>query len=77
MVIYALVIVATRLVLLAHHPSDVVAGAITGVIGAMAVRYWFASRHLAFTIRADGTIDPLPGPSWGHVKRVAREAFAP
>jgi undecaprenyl-diphosphatase len=74
---YALVIIATRLVLLAHHPSDVVAGALTGVIGAMAVRYWFAARHLAFAIRADGSIAPLAGPSPAHLKRVAREAFAP
>jgi undecaprenyl-diphosphatase len=77
MLAYALVICATRLVLLAHHPSDVVAGALIGVIGAMAVRYWFAARHLAFTIRSDGTIDPLPGPAPSHLKRVAREAFAP
>jgi membrane-associated phospholipid phosphatase len=74
---YAIIIIASRLVLLAHHPSDVVAGALTGVIGAMAVRYWFAARHLAFTIRSDGTIDPLAGPSPRHLKRVAREAFAP
>ena len=31
MIVYALVILATRLVLLAHHPSDVVAGALVGV----------------------------------------------
>ena len=74
---YAIVIIASRLVLLAHHPSDVVGGALTGVIGAMATRYWFAARHLAFTIRSNGAIDPLAGPSSGHLKRVAREAFAP
>src|ERR1700709_605569 len=51
MLIYAVMIGASRLVLLAHHPSDVVAGALIGVIGAMLVRYWFAARHLAFTIR--------------------------
>jgi membrane-associated phospholipid phosphatase len=77
MFIYAIVIAASRLVLLAHHPSDVVAGALIGVIGAMLVRYWFAARHLAFTIRRDGTIEPLAGPSLGHLKRVARNAFAP
>jgi undecaprenyl-diphosphatase len=76
MIVYALMIAASRLVLLAHHPSDVVAGALVGVIGAMAVRYWFAARHLAFTIRRDGSIEPLPGPSWSHVKRVAGEAIA-
>ncbi len=62
---------------LAHHPSDVVAGALLGMIGAMLVRYWFAARHLAFTIRSDGAILPLAGPSPGHLKRVARGAFAP
>jgi membrane-associated phospholipid phosphatase len=77
MFIYAVVIAASRLVLLAHHPSDVVAGALVGVIGAMLVRYWFAARHLVFTIRRDGAIEPLAGPSLGHLKRVARNAFAP
>lgn len=77
MLIYAVMIAATRLVLLAHHPSDVIAGALLGVIGAMLVRYWFAVRHLAFTIRRDGAIEPLAGPSLGHLKRVARNAFAP
>jgi membrane-associated phospholipid phosphatase len=77
MLIYAVMIGASRLVLLAHHPSDVVAGALVGVIGAMLARYWFAARHLAFTIRRDGAIEPLAGPSLGHLKRVARNAFAP
>jgi len=77
MVLYAVAIALSRLVLLAHHPSDVVGGALLGVIGAMAVRYWFAARRLAFTIWPDGTIDPLPGPSWDRVKRVARDALAP
>jgi undecaprenyl-diphosphatase len=77
MLIYAVLIGASRLVLLAHHPSDVVAGALLGVIGAMLVRYWFAARHLAFTIRRDGAIEPLAGPSLGHLKRVARNALAP
>jgi membrane-associated phospholipid phosphatase len=50
MAVYALAIAASRLVLLAHHPSDVVAGGLLGVIGAMAVRYWFAARRLGFAI---------------------------
>jgi membrane-associated phospholipid phosphatase len=77
MLIYAVMIGASRLVLLAHHPSDVMAGALVGVIGAMLVRYWFAARHLAFTIRGDGAIEALAGPSLGHLKRVARNALAP
>jgi undecaprenyl-diphosphatase len=77
MIVYAILIAASRLVLLAHHPSDVVAGALIGVVGAMLVRYWFAARRLGFAIHRDGTIVPLAGPSPGHLKRVARAAFAP
>ncbi|MET4804444.1 phosphatase PAP2 family protein [Bradyrhizobium sp. LB11.1] len=73
---YAIVIVLTRLVLLAHHPSDVTAGALVGMVGAMAVRYWFAARRLGFAIRADGTIVPLPGAITDRLKRVARGASA-
>lgn len=74
---YAIVILLTRLVLLAHHPSDVVAGALVGMVGAMAVRYWFAARRLGFAIRADGTIVPLPGAVSDRLKRVARKPSAP
>jgi undecaprenyl-diphosphatase len=74
---YAVVILLTRLVLLAHHPSDVVAGALVGIVGAMAVRYWFAARRLGFAIRNDGAILALPGPVFGPVKRVARKPSAP
>jgi membrane-associated phospholipid phosphatase len=59
MFVYALMIAATRLVLLAHHPSDVVAGALVGILAAMAVRCWFAARRLGFAIRSDGQIVPL------------------
>jgi undecaprenyl-diphosphatase len=76
MIVYALLIAASRLVLLAHHPSDVVAGALVGVVGAMAVRYWFAARRLGFAIHRDGRIVPLRSIS-GHRKRVARRASAP
>ena len=77
MAVYAIVIAATRLVLLAHHPSDVVAGALIGIIGTMFVRYWFAARRLGFAIQRDGSIVSLAGPSSGRLKRVARGAFAP
>jgi undecaprenyl-diphosphatase len=56
MALYALAIGASRLVLLAHHPSDVVAGGLIGVLGAMAVRYWFAVRQLGFVIDDTGKI---------------------
>lgn len=58
MAIYAVLIAMTRLVLLAHHPSDVVAGAVIGLVGALVVRYWFAARRLGFAIDPNGEIHP-------------------
>ncbi len=77
MIVYAILIALSRLVLLAHHPSDVVAGALIGAIGAMAVRYWFAARRLGFAIRRDGKIVPLAAGPLGRLKRVAHKASAP
>ena len=77
MLVYAVAIAASRLVLLAHHPSDVVAGALLGVIGAMFVRYWFAARHLAFTIRRDGAIEPLAGTVAGAPQKGCPRARSP
>jgi undecaprenyl-diphosphatase len=74
---FAVLICCSRVILLAHHPSDVVAGALTGIVGAMFVRYWFAARRLGFTIDRNGAIVPLAGPSWHRLKRVARDAVAP
>jgi membrane-associated phospholipid phosphatase len=74
---YAMLIAITRLVLLAHHPSDVVAGALFGVIGAMWVRYWFAARRLGFTIDPVSEILPLTGPTLSGRKGVARRPSAP
>jgi len=54
--VYALAIAASRLVTLAHHPSDVVGGAVVGLVGALTVRYWFAAREIGFAIEADGRI---------------------
>ena len=77
MAVYALIIAASRLVLLAHHPSDVVAGALVGTVGAMFVQYWFAARRLGFAIQRGGHIVSLAGPSSGRLKRVAQGALAP
>jgi membrane-associated phospholipid phosphatase len=74
---YAVIIAVSRVVLTAHFPSDVLAGAIVGVTGAVLVRAWFASRRLAFAPGADGRIRPMPGPSFVRVKRVARALIAP
>jgi undecaprenyl-diphosphatase len=76
MLVYALVIAASRIVVLAHHPSDVLAGALAGAVGALLVRDWFAARRLGFAISADGEVKALPGPSWRRLKQVARR-FGP
>ena len=77
MAVYAVLIGASRVVLLAHHPSDVVAGALIGVAGAMSVRYWFAVRQLGFAVHGDGAIMPVSGSPLTPPKGVAREASAP
>ena len=74
MFVFAVLICISRVVLLAHHPSDVVAGALTGIIGAMIVQYWFAARRLGFKIVSGGAIETLAGPSWPALKKVARGA---
>jgi membrane-associated phospholipid phosphatase len=56
MFIYAVAIAASRLVMLAHHPSDVVGGAVLGLVGALATRAWFAGREIGFTIEENGKI---------------------
>src|ERR1700687_4665126 len=77
MIVYAILIAISRLVLLAPHPSDGVAGALIGVIGAMLVRYWFAARRLGFAIRRDGAIVPLAGPSLRDLQGVSPEPAGP
>ena len=74
---YAVVIAVSRVVLTAHFPSDVLVGAIVGVVGALLVRDWYAARGLAFVLGMDGVVRPLPGPSLARIKRVARQLVAP
>jgi undecaprenyl-diphosphatase len=70
--LYAAVIMASRVIVMAHHPSDVIAGALVGGLGALMVRNWFAARRLGFA--ANG-VHALPGPSLRRIKRVARRLF--
>jgi undecaprenyl-diphosphatase len=70
--IFAVVIAASRIIVTAHYPSDVIAGAVIGTTGAILVRGWFAARRLGFIVGGDGTIHRLPGPSWRRTKAVAR-----
>jgi undecaprenyl-diphosphatase len=75
--IYAVLIALSRVVVTAHYPSDVIAGAVVGTVGALLVRNWFAARRLGFTVKSDGSIQAMPGPSLGRiVKAVARRAHS-
>jgi undecaprenyl-diphosphatase len=74
---YAVIIGVSRVLLVAHHPSDVIAGAIVGIVGAVIVRDAFAARGLGFMFGAEGSVHALPGPSFARIKRVARNLFAP
>ncbi len=74
---YAIIIAASRVVLTAHFPSDVLAGAAIGVAGVLLVRAWFASRGFAFAWDPRGAIRRLSGPSLARMKRVARQLIAP
>jgi len=74
---YALGIGFSRVALTSHHPSDVLAGAVVGILGAVLVQNWFAARGLGFTVMPDGSIRALPGPSWRRMKAVATGHRAP
>ena len=68
--LYAIIIMFSRVFVLAHHPSDVIAGALTGAAGAYLVRRWFAARHLVFCAR---DLRSYPGPSWKRIKAALGE----
>jgi len=69
--VYALVIAASRVIVLAHYTSDVIAGAAFGAFGAIVVRDWFAARRLGFYVDRDGKVQVMPGPSLHRLMRVA------
>jgi membrane-associated phospholipid phosphatase len=63
----------SRVVVGAHYPSDVFAGACLGLIGAYAVRNFFATRGWLFKRRADGCIVTRP---LAAIRRLYRRARA-
>jgi membrane-associated phospholipid phosphatase len=77
LLIYALLIALSRVVVIAHYPSDVFAGAVVGIVGAVLVRRYFAQRRLGFSIEPNGMIHQYPGPSLRRIKAVARGLLSP
>jgi membrane-associated phospholipid phosphatase len=77
LLLYALAIAASRVMVMAHYPSDVLAGAVVGTVGALMVRRYFALRRLGFSAGPGGELHQYPGPSLKRIKAVARELLAP
>src|SRR5690606_28964955 len=73
---YAAVMAFSRIAVAAHYPSDVIAGAVFGGVGALLVRAWFASRRLGFCIAPDNRVTRLPGPSRRRLVRAVRAALS-
>lgn len=76
LLIYALLIAVSRVVVRAHYPTDVAAGALVGIVGVLLVRRWFALQRLGFSIQPDGSVRQLPGPPFKRIKSVARALLA-
>jgi undecaprenyl-diphosphatase len=72
---FALLIGLSRVVVMAHYPSDVIAGAAFGAFGAALVREWFVARRLGFAVAADGHARVFAGPSGARLRKVARALF--
>jgi membrane-associated phospholipid phosphatase len=56
MLVLAVLICVSRIVVGAHYPTDLVAGAVIGTLGAYLVRNFFASRGWVFQLLPDGTV---------------------
>ena len=69
--VYALAVAASRVMVSAHYPSDVMAGAAFGALGALLVRDWFAVRRLGFRVGTDGRVRARAGPGLRRMVRVA------
>ena len=70
----AVLVAVSRVAVSAHYPSDVLAGAVAGALGAFAVRNWFAALRLGFVVAPDGSVKPLPGPSFRRLKAALARA---
>jgi len=72
--LYAAAIMISRVAVLAHHPSDVIGGALVAFIGTYLLRRWFAARGLVFR-RSD--LGAKPAPSLARIAAALRQALSP
>ncbi len=66
--LYAVIIMFARVALNVHHPSDVIAGAFVGIVGALLVRNFFAARRLVFS---PADLAAYPWPSFKRIRTTA------
>lgn len=62
---------AARIVLGAHYLSDVIAGALCGIVFASLVSRAFARQRLGLVVTAEGKIEPKPWPRLRHLAALA------
>ena len=72
--VYAVAIMISRVAVVAHHPSDVIAGALVALVGAHLLRRWFAARGLVFR---SSDLGVTPAPSLSRVTAALRQALSP
>jgi len=70
--LYAATIMFSRIVVLAHHVSDVIAGALVATVGVYLIRRLFAARQVVFEPK---NLRASSGPSWQRIKAASREAL--
>jgi membrane-associated phospholipid phosphatase len=71
--LYAAAIMVSRVAVLAHHPSDVIGGALVALLGTHLLRRWFAARGLVFRASDLGA---KPAPSLARVTTALRQAMS-
>lgn len=70
--VYAAAIMFSRVVVLAHHPSDVIGGALVALVGTHLLRRWSAARGLVFRATDLGA---KPAPSLARARTALRQAI--
>jgi undecaprenyl-diphosphatase len=71
--LYAAAIMVSRVAVVAHHPSDVIAGALVALVGTDLLRRWFAARGLVFR-RSD--LGAKPAPSLARIATALRQGVS-
>lgn len=63
LIVLAIVAASTRVILNAHYPSDVIAGAVVAAVYVVWMVKVFAARRVVFSVSEEGYAVPMAGPS--------------